>query len=83
MEEITFRRSKRIIEKYRSLERELMRLWSLKKARGLLVVVGAIGCVSKGFNGWIEKLGIEVGIGLVQKMALLGTARILRMVLEM
>ena len=42
-----------------------------------------MGCVSKGFNGWIEKLGIEVGIGLVQKTALLGKARILRMVLEM
>ena len=32
---------------------------------------------------WMEKLGVPVDVGVVQKTALLGTARILRMVLEM
>ena len=47
------------------------------------VVVGALVCISKGFKRWIEILGIEVNVGTVQKTALLGTARILRKVLEM
>ena len=42
------------------------------------VVVGALGCVNKGFSGWMDKLGIKLNVGMVQKPVLLGTARILR-----
>ena len=42
------------------------------------VVVGAMGCVNKGFSGWMDKLGIKLNVGMVQKPVLLGTARILR-----
>ena len=45
--------------------------------------IGALGSVTKGFNRWIEKLGITLNVGVMQKAALLGTARILRKVLEM
>ena len=71
------------LEKYQELKREQGRLWSLKKVQVVPVVVGALGCISKGFKRWIEILGIEVNVGTVQKTALLGTARILRKVLEM
>ena len=47
------------------------------------VVIGALGSVTKGFDRWIEKLGIPLNVGVMQKTALLGTARILRKVLEM
>ena len=47
------------------------------------VVIGALGSVSKGFDRWIEKLGIPLNVGIMQNPALLGTARILRKVLEM
>ena len=47
------------------------------------VVIGALGSVIKEFDRWIEKLGITFNVGVVQKTALLGTARILRKVLEM
>ena len=63
------------------MKRELIRLWSLKKAQVVPIIVGAMGCASKGFDALI-KLEIEVGIDLVQKTALLGTARILRIVLK-
>ena len=46
------------------------------------VVVGALGSVTKEFDRWIEKLGVTVDVGAVPKTALLGTSRILRMVLE-
>ena len=46
-------------------------------------VIGALGSVTKGFGGWIEQLQITDNVGVMQKNALLGTARILKKVLEM
>ena len=46
------------------------------------VVIGALGCVTKGFEKWIEKLEIHSNFGVLQKTALLGTAMILRKLLE-
>ena len=51
----------------------------------VLVVVGALGAVSKNLDTWLDKLGINnitINTGLLQKTALLGTARILRKVLD-
>ena len=70
------------IEKYQNLKRELKRLWSLKKVEVVPVVVGALGCISKGFSGWMDTLGIKLDVGMLQKSVLLGTARILRKVLD-
>ena len=71
------------IEKYQNLKRELKKLWSLKKVEVVPVIVGALGCISKGFSGWMDTLGIKLNVGMVQKSVLLGTARILRKVLDM
>ena len=46
------------------------------------VVIGALGSVTNGFGMWIEKLGIPFKVGVMQKPALLRTARILSKVLE-
>ena len=71
------------IEKYQDLKREIIRLWKLKKAKVVPVVIGALGSVSKNFDKWMEEIGIHIGIGTLQKTALLGTSRILRKVVEM
>ena len=71
------------IEKYQNLKRELKMLWSLKKVEVVPVVVGALGCISKGFSRWMDILGITLSVGMVQKSVLLGKARILRKVLDM
>ena len=51
------------------------------------MVVGALGCIRKGFSGWMDTLGIKLDIGMLkiknQKSILLGTARILRKILDM
>ena len=65
------------------LKKEIGRLWNLKKVEVVPVVIGALGSVTKEFDRWIEKQGITFNVGVVQKTALLGTARILRKVLEM
>ena len=54
----------------------------MKKVEVIPIVVGALGAVSKKLDKWIEKLGIHIGIELLQKTALLGTARVLRKSLE-
>ena len=70
------------IEKYQNLKKELKRLWSLKKVEAVPVVIGALECISKSFSGWMETLGIKLDVGMLQKSVLLGTARILRKVLD-
>ena len=70
------------IERYQNLKIELKRVWSLKKVEVVPVVVGALGCISKGFSGWMDTLGIKLNVGMVQKSVLLATARILRKVLD-
>ena len=71
------------VEKYQDLKREIGRLWKIKMVEVVPVVIGALGSVTKGFDRWIGKLGIPFNVGVMQKTALLGTARILRKVLEM
>ena len=46
------------------------------------LVVGALGVVSKRLNARLEKLGVSIREGLLQKAALLGTTRILRKLFE-
>ena len=46
------------------------------------VVIGALESVTKEFDKWIEKLGIIYNVEVMQKIALSGTERILRKVLE-
>ena len=62
--------------KYQDLKREIGRIWKLK-------MVEVLPVVTKEFDGWIEKPGITNNVGVMQKTALLGTAWILRKVLEM
>ena len=71
------------VEKYQDLKREIGRLWKLKMVEVVPVAIGALGSVTKGFDRWIGKLRIPFNVGVMQKTALLGTARILRKVLEM
>ena len=70
------------IEKYGDLKREIATMWGMKKVTVIPVVIGSLGAVAKEFDKWIEKIGIYLRAGHVQKTALVGTARILRKVLE-
>ena len=47
-------------------------------------MIGALGAVTEKLEKWLETLHVQldVNIGVVQKNTLLGTARILRKVLE-
>ena len=67
---------------YHDLKKDIRRLLKLRNLEIVYVVIGAFGSVSAEFDRWMEKLGITCNVGVMQKSALLGTARILRKVLE-
>jgi len=63
-------------------KRETGRLWGIRHLEVVPVVVGALGVVSNRLDAWLEKLGVTIKTGLLQKTALLGRTRILRKLLE-
>ena len=69
------------IERYQVLGRELQKTWNVKvKIKPL--VVGSLGAIPKQFGNRLKQIGITAGTAQVQKTVVLGTARILRKVLE-
>ncbi len=71
-------------EKYQDLAIELKSMWKLKEIRVVPVVIGAMGTVPKNLTRSIRDLEMtKTQQGLLQKTALLGTARILRRILSL
>ena len=71
------------MEKWQDLKKEIKRLWKLRNVEIVPVVVAALGNVSAEFDRGMGRLRMTCSVGVMQKSALLGTARILRKVLEM
>ena len=55
----------------------------MKKVEVILVVIGALGIVTKHFGKWIEKLDLELTTEGLQKPCLLGSSRTIQKVLDM
>ena len=68
-------------EKYQDLGRELQRIWNVK-VKIMPLVVGSLGAIPKQFGNRLKQICITVGIAQVERTVLLGTARVLRKVLE-
>ena len=71
------------VEKYQDLKREIATMWNMRTMQMVPIVVGSLGSVTKNLDKWLGKLNIKNSISLLQKTTLLGTSRILRMVLEL
>ena len=74
-------KEKEKIEKYEELGRELQKIWNVK-VKIIPLVVGSLGAVPKQCGNRLKQVGIIAGTAQVQKTVLLGTARLLRKVLE-
>ena len=74
-------KEKEKVEKYQDLRREVARLWNVK-AKVVPNVVGALGAVTPNLSKHLDAIGVTTRIELLQKAALLGTARLLRRILE-
>ena len=68
---------------YQDLKYEIKRCWGLQKVKVILVVVGALGAVTPKFSTYLTNLDCKIHPTNIQKTVLLGSARILRMVLDM
>ena len=69
------------IERYQELKREINSMWNIRSIK-VPVVVGALGSTSKKLKKCKEERGILIRTALLQKIALLQTACILRKVLD-
>ena len=67
--------------KYKDLEIEINRMWGIKTTT-IPVVIGDFRLMKKGLENYIDKIPGNINIHEVQKIALLGTAHILRRVLS-
>ena len=62
------------IDNYRELRRKVKKIWKLSVVVVVPVVIGALGVTPKRLEDWLKKL--------LPKAALLGTAEVIRQVLE-
>ena len=69
------------LEKYQLLKDEIAKVWCMRKVIVVPVVIGAFGAVSVSFKKYMKRIGVNVRLEVIQKTALLGTAKILRKVL--
>lgn len=69
------------LSKYKDLEIEVFRMWGMK-VKTVPIVVGALGMIKKHMNKNIEDIPGSLTLHTVQKIALLGTAHILRKTLS-
>ena len=65
------------LSKYKDLEIEIERMWGMK-ATTIPVVIGALGLIKKGLEKYTKQIPGNIKISELQKIALLGTSRILR-----
>ena len=75
-------KEKEKIDIYQDLKYEIKRLWKCRKVEVIPVVIGALGTVHSNLEAWLEKIESKEYFSILQKKCLLGTARILRYVLN-
>ena len=70
------------LSKYKDLEIEIRKMWGMK-THIVPVVIRALGVVKKGIKKQIDKIPGNINVVELQKIALLGSAHILRKVMSM
>ena len=68
------------ILKYKDLTIEIQRMWNVK-TKVIPVILGATGTISKSFRKYVSNIPGTHEVKELQKIAILGTAHILRKVL--
>ena len=68
-------------DKYKPLKDEVARLWNMQKVTVIQIGFGALGAISYRFEKFVMEVGILIRVEHVQKISLLGSGRILRLVL--
>ena len=64
------------LEKYQMLKEELRRLWKMKTVTVLHIVIGESGAVSQRFTGYMNKVGANIGLEIIQNNCTFGGCKI-------
>ena len=75
-------KEKEKVEKYQDLKREIKRIWQCKEVTIIPIIIGTLGTVNTNFKLWLKKLELKLSFRTMQKVCLLGSARIVRKVLD-
>ena len=70
------------VEKDQDLAREVRKMWGVRR-KVIPIVVGALGTIPMRLKENLRAIGVDTSTELIQRSALLGSARILRKVPEM
>ena len=78
------KKEKEKFEHYTDLKYELLKVWNteVNKVYIIPIVIGALGTVTKNVAKYLEKIDFKPGLDPLQKACVLGTARIIRKVLD-
>ena len=78
------KKEKEKVDAYTDLKYEILKVWrgDVKKVVILPVIIGALGSVTGRLQKELEKLDYKNGLEVIQKACLLGSARIVRKVLD-
>ena len=68
--------------RYQELKREIERLWQCEKVAIIPIIIGDFGAVGSGFRTLTGKLQTENYCDLIERACFLGTAKIIRKVLD-
>ena len=70
------------VNKYLDLAFQIKKLWKMKRVKVVPIVIGALGTVPKKPEEHLTDINVGIELAALQKTVLLGSARILRRVLE-
>ena len=69
------------IEKYEDLRGEISKLWGVQTTV-ILIIIGALGTITDCLTTFLVMVAVSLSFETIQKSALLGSAHILKKVLE-
>ena len=64
------------LEKYQQLKDEIAKVWCMWKVIVVTVVIGAVEAISVNFKEYMKLIGVNLRLEVIQKTALLATAKI-------
>lgn len=70
------------LDNYNELDRKSKKIWNFSQVLVVPVVIGAQVVTSKRLKNWLKKFSVKSSIDLLQKIALLGTGKVVRQFLE-
>ena len=68
-------------EKFEKFENLISKLWSVQTTV-VAIIIGALGTITDRLTSFLAMVGVSLAFETIQKSALLGSAHILRKVLE-